>query len=55
MLFIKGTPEEPCCGFSQKSVEILREEGLEFGSFNILTNEEVRQGFKIYSKWSSCP
>jgi len=55
LLFMKGTPEEPRCGFSRKSVEILREEGLEFGSFNILTDEEVRQGLKTYSNWSSYP
>eukprot|EP01018_Ginkgo_biloba_P033558 Gb_37365 [translate_table: standard] len=55
MLFMKGTPEEPQCGFSRKSVEILREEGLEFGSFNILSDEEVRQGLKTFSNWSSYP
>lgn len=38
MLFMKGTPEEPRCGFSRKTVEILREDGLEFGSFNILVD-----------------
>ncbi|XP_057815539.1 monothiol glutaredoxin-S17 [Cryptomeria japonica] len=55
MLFMKGTPEEPRCGFSRKAVEILREGGVEFGSFNILTDEEVRQGLKTYSNWSSYP
>lgn len=55
MLFMKGTPEEPRCGFSRKSVEILKEEELEFSSFNILDDEEVRQGLKTYSNWSSYP
>jgi Grx4 family monothiol glutaredoxin len=55
MLFMKGTPEEPRCGFSAKAVEILREDGLEFGSFNILTDKEVREGLKTYSNWSSYP
>lgn len=55
MLFMKGTPEEPRCGFSKKSVEILKEEELEFSSFNILDDEEVRQGLKTYSNWSSYP
>lgn len=52
---MKGTPEEPRCGFSRKSVEILKEEELEFSSFNILDDEEVRQGLKTYSNWSSYP
>jgi len=55
LLFMKGTPEEPRCGFSKKSVEILREEELEFSSFNILSDEEVRQGLKTYSNWTSYP
>lgn len=55
MLFMKGTPEEPRCGFSKKTVEILKEEELEFSSFNILDDEEVRQGLKTYSNWSSYP
>uniref|UniRef100_A0A0C9RJ08 TSA: Wollemia nobilis Ref_Wollemi_Transcript_15195_1929 transcribed RNA sequence n=1 Tax=Wollemia nobilis TaxID=56998 RepID=A0A0C9RJ08_9CONI len=55
MLFMKGTPEEPRCGFSRKALDILKEEGVEFGSFNILADEEVRQGLKTYSNWSSYP
>ncbi|KAK0578464.1 hypothetical protein LWI29_010798 [Acer saccharum] len=55
MLFMKGTPDEPKCGFSGKVVEILRQEKVDFGSFDILTDEEVRQGLKVYSNWSSYP
>lgn len=55
MLFMKGKPEEPKCGFSGKVVEILRQEKVDFGSFDILTDEEVRQGLKVYSNWSSYP
>ncbi|CAL1372762.1 unnamed protein product [Linum trigynum] len=55
MLFMKGKPEEPKCGFSRKVVEILKEEKVDFGSFDILTDEEVRQGLKVYSNWSSYP
>jgi glutaredoxin-related protein len=47
MLFMKGTPSAPQCGFSRKIVEILREEGVQFDSFNILADEEVRQGLKV--------
>ncbi|KAJ0016408.1 hypothetical protein Pint_10595 [Pistacia integerrima] len=55
MLFMKGKPEEPKCGFSGKVVEILQQEKVDFGSFDILTDEEVRQGLKVYSNWSSYP
>ncbi|XP_073143298.1 monothiol glutaredoxin-S17 [Henckelia pumila] len=55
MLFIKGKPDEPRCGFSRKVVDILRQEKIKFESFDILTDDEVRQGLKIYSNWSSYP
>ncbi|CAL9233042.1 unnamed protein product [Arabidopsis halleri] len=55
MLFMKGKPEEPKCGFSGKVVEILNQEKIEFGSFDILLDDEVRQGLKVYSNWSSYP
>lgn len=55
MLFMKGTPDSPKCGFSSKVVNALKEEGLEFGSFDILTDEEVRQGVKAYSNWPTYP
>lgn len=55
MLFMKGKPDEPKCGFSRKVVEILRQENVHFESFDILSDEEVRQGLKVYSNWSSYP
>lgn len=55
MLFMKGKPEEPKCGFSRKVVEILNQEKIDFGSFDILSDEEVRQGLKGFSNWSSYP
>lgn len=55
MLFMKGKPDEPKCGFSRKVVEILTQEKVEFESFDILSDEEVRQGLKVYSNWSSYP
>jgi len=55
MLFMKGSPEAPQCGFSSKIVGILKEEGIKFGSFNILSDEEVRQGLKTYSNWPTFP
>jgi Grx4 family monothiol glutaredoxin len=55
MLIMKGTPDEPQCGFSRKVVEALRKEGIAFGSFNILEDEGVRQGLKEYSNWPTYP
>lgn len=55
MLFMKGTPEEPRCGFSRKVVNALQEEGVQFGSFNILSDDEVRQGLKTFSNWPTFP
>ncbi|GJP81367.1 hypothetical protein CLOP_g11529 [Closterium sp. NIES-67] len=55
MLFMKGTPEEPRCGFSRKVVDALRSEGIPFGSFDILADEEVRQGLKSLSNWPTYP
>lgn len=55
MLFMKGKPDAPSCGFSSKVVNALGEEGISFGSFDILTDEEVRQGLKTYSNWPTFP
>lgn len=55
MVFMKGTPESPCCGFSRTLVEILRKAGITYKSFNILADEEVRQGLKKHSNWPTYP
>ncbi|XP_074582151.1 monothiol glutaredoxin-S11-like [Curcuma longa] len=55
MLFMKGTPDAPRCGFSSKVVNALQKEGISFGSFDILSDEEVRQGLKTYSNWPTYP
>jgi len=55
MAFIKGTPTAPQCGFSRKFLNILNESGVQFGSFNILTDQEVREGLKKYSNWPTYP
>ncbi|XP_059659187.1 monothiol glutaredoxin-S17 [Cornus florida] len=55
MLFMKGNPEEPKCGFSQKVVAIMKEEKVKFGSFDILTDNEVREGLKKFSNWPTFP
>ena len=55
MLFMKGLPSAPRCGFSRQIVEMLDEEGASYDSFNILEDEEVRQGLKTYSDWPTYP
>lgn len=54
-LFMKGSPSFPQCGFSARAVAILRELGAEFGSANILEDEELRQGIKEYGQWPTIP
>ncbi|NXD67686.1 GLRX3 protein, partial [Eolophus roseicapillus] len=55
MLFMKGSPKEPRCGFSKQMVEILNKHGISFSSFDIFSDEEVRQGLKTYSNWPTYP
>jgi len=55
MLFMKGHPDEPKCGFSKQFVAIMKELNAEYGTFDILTDDEVRQGLKTYSNWPTFP
>ncbi|KAL8663797.1 MAG: hypothetical protein Q9202_003611 [Teloschistes flavicans] len=55
MLFMKGTPSAPQCGFSRTLVSMLREKGVRYGFFNILADEDVRQGLKTFSDWPTFP
>ncbi|EUC33006.1 hypothetical protein COCCADRAFT_37123 [Bipolaris zeicola 26-R-13] len=55
MLFMKGTPSAPQCGFSRQTVSILREKGIRYGFFNILADDEVRQGLKEFADWPTFP
>jgi Grx4 family monothiol glutaredoxin len=55
MLFMKGTPSAPQCGFSRQIVGILRENGVKYGFFNILADDEVRQGLKEFADWPTFP
>ena len=54
-LFMKGTPENPACGFSMRITQILQNLNVEFDSFDIFSNQEVRQGIKDYSNWPTIP
>ena len=55
MLFMKGTPSAPQCGFSRQLVSILRENSVKYGFFNILADDEVRQGLKEFADWPTYP
>lgn len=55
MLFMKGTPSGPQCGFSRQLVALLRENSVKYGFFNILADDEVRQGLKEYAEWPTYP
>ena len=52
---LQGCPDAPRCGFSQKVVSALRSIDVPFDSFDILTDEDVRQGLKEYSQWPTYP
>jgi monothiol glutaredoxin len=54
-LFMKGTPEKPMCGFSAKSVDVLRNGNIEFESFDVLSDNSIREGVKEYAKWPTIP
>jgi Grx4 family monothiol glutaredoxin len=55
MLFMKGLPSAPQCGFSRQIVQILDESRISYDAFDILSDEEVRQGLKVYSDWPTYP
>jgi monothiol glutaredoxin len=55
MLFMKGNPSMPQCGFSAAVVGVLKEVGVPFGSYNILSDPELREGLKQYSNWQTYP
>ncbi|KAF1820340.1 monothiol glutaredoxin-5 [Dissoconium aciculare CBS 342.82] len=58
VLFMKGTPEMPQCGFSRASIQILGLQGVnpeKFTAFNVLEDPELRQGIKEYSDWPTIP
>lgn len=55
MLFMKGSPAMPQCGFSAAVVGVLKEMGAPFGSHNILADPDLREGLKEYSSWPTYP
>ncbi len=55
MLFMKGSPDFPQCGFSGRAVQILEACGAQFGSADVLTDPDLRDGIKAYSNWPTIP
>mmetsp|Transcript_23112 Transcript_23112/g.72124 ORF Transcript_23112/g.72124 Transcript_23112/m.72124 type:complete len:190 (-) Transcript_23112:54-623(-) len=55
LLFMKGSPDAPRCGFSSKVSAALKETGVEFSHFDILGDNDIRQGLKEYSNWPTYP
>ena len=55
VLFMKGTPAFPMCGFSAAVVQILSNIGIEYNSINVLENNEMREGIKKFSNWPTIP
>src|ERR1700712_1855254 len=55
VLFMKGTPQFPMCGFSGQVVQILDYVGVPYKGVNVLDNAEIRQGIKDYSNWPTIP
>lgn len=55
VLFMKGTPEMPQCGFSMTVCNILKELKVKFSSVNVLGDPEIRQGIKDFSNWPTVP
>jgi monothiol glutaredoxin len=55
VLFMKGTPQFPMCGFSGQVVQILDYLGVAYKGLNVLENDDLRQGIKSYSNWPTIP
>lgn len=55
VVFIKGTSEQPMCGFSARVIQILTHLNVPFKDINILTDEALRQGIKDFSNWPTIP
>jgi monothiol glutaredoxin len=55
VLFMKGVPDQPQCGFSALVVQILDHLGVDFAGVNVLQNEELRNEIKLFSDWPTIP
>eukprot|EP01133_Synstelium_polycarpum_P015820 gene15820-18800_t len=55
VIYMKGTPAQPMCGFSNTVIRILEAEGATFSAHNVLADEDLRQGIKDFSNWPTIP
>ncbi|XP_047429313.1 glutaredoxin-related protein 5, mitochondrial [Mugil cephalus] len=56
VVFMKGTPAQPMCGFSNAVVQILRMHGVDdYAAYNVLDDQDLRQGVKVFSNWPTIP
>ncbi|XP_054618786.1 glutaredoxin-related protein 5, mitochondrial [Dunckerocampus dactyliophorus] len=56
VVFMKGTPAQPMCGFSNAVVQILRMHGVDdYAAYNVLADEDLREGVKAFSNWPTIP
>ena len=55
MLYMKGTPMFPQCGFSARVIQILTHMGVPFQTANVLEDDELREGIKVFSQWPTVP
>ncbi|MFQ5935199.1 MAG: Grx4 family monothiol glutaredoxin [Acidiferrobacterales bacterium] len=55
VLYMKGTPAEPLCGFSARSTQLLNACGAKFTAIDVLADPNIRQGIKEYSRWPTIP
>jgi monothiol glutaredoxin len=55
VLFMKGSPQFPQCGFSARATAILNECGAKFHSVDVLQDPEIREGIKVYGNWPTVP
>jgi len=55
VLFMKGTPQFPMCGFSARATAILQECGVKFHSVDVLQDPEIRDGIKAFGNWPTIP
>jgi len=55
LIYMKGTPDMPMCGFSYATVQVFRSLGVPFTTVNVLEDPEIRQGIKAFSNWPTIP
>ena len=55
MLFMKGDRDQPMCGFSMRAVQVVKALGVPFETFDVLSDNDVREGVKVFSSWPTIP